>query len=61
MSLPISATLTQTHLRLKEKWFAQDLRVQGRCSGCFGNLRLYMYRIAKVCTALKKKFAPHTL
>lgn len=62
MSVPISATLTQTHLPLKEKWFAQGLRVSGKTqAGCFGNLHLYMCKIAKVCTALKKKFAPYTL
>lgn len=62
MSVPISATLTQTHLLLKEKQFAQDLRVSGKAQvGCFGNLHLYLRRIAKVCTALKKKFAPYTL
>lgn len=62
MSVPISATLTQTHVLLKEKWFAQGLRVSGKTQGgCFGNLHLYMCKIAKVCAALKKKFAPYTL
>lgn len=49
MSVPLSATLTQTHLLLKEKWFAQGLRVSGKTQvGCFGNLHLYMCRIASV-------------
>lgn len=62
MLVPISAALTQTHLLLKEKWFAQNLRVSGKTQvGCFGNLHLYTCRVAKVCTALKKKGVPYTL
>lgn len=62
MSVPISATVTQTHLLLKEKWFAQGLRESGM-------LRLDAL-VTSTCTCAelpkcaqfwRKKFAPYTL